>query len=186
MRRQILTSRDTYDLMKSRKQKVLEVNSFFPIDRHDCACYPEVVKLRLQIAQIQPEKRTDFLQNMGRFTCPRDKSKMIKKIITCRNCGQAQGSVWATDDKLTDWCDFHYYQWTDGNEWNGCLTPNVSIIDGHLGLECCCGYDTRDFRGNMSLSTRIAEDVEKSNAVGRRFGEPDSKFAIKNAPKGVK
>lgn len=180
LKRKILTSRDTSEIVSQNKTKKLEVYSVFPVDRHDCACQKEVIKLKNQLAETHPDKRSDFLNKLTRLTCPRDKSGMTHKVISCKNCSQVQGFVWATDDALSDWCDFHYFQWTDGNEWFGCLTPNVSVIDGRLGLECTCGFDTRDFRANMTLPVKVAMDVEKSNEKGRRFGVVDSKFDVKN------
>lgn len=101
---------------------------------------------------------------------------MKRHEVTCRACGEVMGYCWATDDTLKDWDAFYYTQQKKGGRWYGCMTPHVSRITGQLCLECCCGEDTRDFRANTKLPTKIIDDIEKRNCVGREFNGPDSKF----------
>ena len=177
-RRRIVASRDVATKMLKAKQDKIEIYSFFPVDPHDCECQSAVQDLKDELAVMSESQRKEKIAEMGHFDCPRDKQGMTRYQIRCKNCKQIMGYVWATDKNMHDWCDFHYSQWTDGAEWYGCLTPNVSPIDGYLGIECTCGMDSRDFRANMTLPGKIAYEIELENKQGRKFGVSDSKYEL--------
>ena len=132
--------------------------------------------MKNKLAMLSGKRRTDEMAKHGHLECPRSKKGYNRYEIQCVNCGSILGYVWADSPNLNDWFDFHYYQYTDGEYWYGAITPNISPIDGSLGIECSCGIDTRDFRANMTLPFRAVDRIEKKNAVGREFGTKDSKF----------
>lgn len=185
-RRHIFASRETYDRMKLLKVKKLEVYSFFPVDPFDCDCKDEIEIFKKQLGEMTESQRKAKIESMGHFTCPKSKAGMERYEIRCNNCNQVQGYLWATDSSLKVWSDFHYVNWTDGNEWFGCLTPNISPITGELGIECACGYDTRDFRANMTLSPMEAVKMEDKNKEGRGFKGPDKKFTATKVRANIK
>lgn len=176
--RKIYASRKLSTKLTTREEAYVSVYSFFPIDRASCECDDAIHAFKARMGTMAEGQRRKHIKELGHLECPRDKTGMRRYEIYCgeRKCKQVLGYLWATDKHLTDWCDFHYLSWSDGEQWYGCLTPNISPVDEYLGLECCCGNDTRDFRANMTLPGKVAHEIEKRNAVGRRFGEKDSKF----------
>lgn len=174
--RVIFSSTDIKKQMDKKGLKKAQIVSVYPICRADCPCQPEINRLRKHYAEMPEKKRQAEYTRLGKIDCTRDKTGMTMQELVCADCGEVQGYVWAKDASLSDWCDFHYAQWTDGQRWRGCLTPNVSPIDGKLCLECCCGADTRDFRANNKLSKRALDFIEEKNKIGRLFDELDSKF----------
>ena len=74
----------------------------------------------------------------------------------------------------------HYANWTDGEQWFGNFTVNVSPVDQKLGIECTCGVDTRDFRANMTRPPKEAAEREKNNKIGREFGQPNSVYGTRD------
>ncbi len=183
--RHILASREVSVVAQHSKNKKVEIYSFFPCDRADCQCQKIIVDFKKQIAQLNEGRRQELIEKQKLLVCPRDKKRLNRYAITCRNCGELLGYCWASDPSLKDWCDFHYVQWTDGNEWHGCLTPHVSPITQELCLECCCGEDTRDFRANMTLTAKNAFSIEERNKVGRSFNKSDSKFLVRKVKTDV-
>ncbi len=177
-KRHIIASRDTYEKMKIRKLKRLDVFSFFPVDPASCPCQVMIEQWKDKLAAMSETERNKVVEQTQHLTCPRDKSGMNRYEIKCAKCGAVQGYCWATDATLKDFCDFHYVQWTDGNEWFGNLTPNISPIDGSLGLECTCSNDTRDFRANQTMSLLQSIKIEESNREGREFSKPGAKFTV--------
>lgn len=179
IKRIIQTSSDISKQMKAQKQQELIIYSFFPIDRGNCVCGLMISEWKKRMATLPEHKRVEEMNNLGTLVCPRDKTFMKRYEIYCGNCGDVQGYLWAKDETLTDWCDFHYAQWTDGSQWHGCFTPHISPITEQLCLECTCGNDTRDFRANMTINGKVANMIEESNKEGRNFGERGSKFKIR-------
>lgn len=180
MDRTIFASRDISTKMKLMKQSKITVYSFFPIDRPDCVCQPLIEEFKLKLAAMPTHKREAIIQDQKAFECPASHVGKKRYEIFCKNCGRIEGYLWASDKTLEDWVDFHYAQWTNGIVWHGCLTPNVSPIDGRLGLECTCGNDTRDFRANMTLPGKTAFEMEQKNKIGRRFNELNSRFGVRD------
>ncbi len=178
-RRRILASRDIATKMLRTAQKKVQVYSFFPVDKASCVCHAMIHEWKEKLSMLPRELKEAELAKQAHLECPKDKTNMDRYEITCSGCGQVQGYCYATDETLKDWCDFHYVQWTDGKEWFGNLTPNISPIDETLGLECTCGVDTRDMRGNMTLPVMMAHDLEKDNRRGREFGQATSKFKVR-------
>ncbi len=164
--------------IKLDKRSSLTIYSFFPIDPGDCECMAMVKEWKDKLLLTPPDKREALVEKTGHLVCPRDKSSMRRYEITCKVCGQVEGYCWATNSTLADFCDFHYVNWTDGELWYGCLTPNISPITQELTLECTCGQDTRDFRANMTLSAKKAIEIERGNSIGRKFGDQKSKFKV--------
>jgi len=179
-KRIIFASRDTDTKMKLSNQTQISVYSFFPIDRHDCECQPFIEDFKVSFATLNEQQKKAKIDKLGYYECPANKQGKKRFEISCNNCGEVQGYCWATDATLTDWIDFHYVQWTNGSQWFGCFTPNVSPVDGKLTLECTCGQDTRDFRVNMTLPGKQAFEIENKNKVGREYNKPDSKFDVKD------
>lgn len=178
MRRSISASADIATRMKLLKKKRIDIYSFFPIDKGDCVCAKLVSDWQDKLRMMPQEKKDAEIEKLGHFICPRDKTGMTRYVITCNNCNEIMGYCWATDATLDDFCDFHYVSWTDGNEWFGCFTPNISPITQQLTIECTCGQDTRDFRANQTLPGKRIEQLEREAKIGREFNKPDSKFAV--------
>lgn len=176
--RTIFASNDIATRMRNAKTKRVDVLSFFPVDHADCACQKLIDEYKKRFAKMPKAQVEDLIVNMHYLKCPADKNGMQHYQITCNDCKEILGYVWATSPRLESWCDFHYYNWTDGEQWKGCLTPNISPIDGYLTIECTCGNDSRDFRANMSISYKQALKIEEKNKVGRKFGEKNSKFKL--------
>jgi hypothetical protein len=183
MRRKVFTSREVGIIVKASKEKKINIYSFFPCDKSNCECQPLVLKWKQDLAIMPSDKKEKLLTEKKVLDCPKKTKNYNKYEIVCKTCGQILGYCWASDQTLTDFFNFHYVQWTDGNEWYGCLTPNVSPITQQLTLECTCGADTRDFRANMTLSPETAMGMEKENSVGREFGKSSSKFGVRQAGK---
>lgn len=179
MHRKIPVSQDEIQRLKLSKKKKAYVYGFFPVDKHDCACKDTVSEWKDKLKQMNDEQRQKELAKTKFLECPRDKTGMKRYKIVCNQCKKAQGYLWATDENMTDWCDFHYVQWHYGTNWYGCYTPHNSPIDGTLCIECTCGNDTRDFRLNRSLPKKIANKLEKKNKIGRKWGQLNSKFSLK-------
>lgn len=177
--RHIFSSQETNYIANSSSAKKVAVYSKFPIDKASCVCYPMIVKESKNLANMKEKERVARLHEKGSWECPRDKTGMTRFVIICKKCKQIQGYCWATDASLKDWCDFHYYQWSDGEVWRGCLTPHISPITEQLCLECCCGQDTRDFRPNMTISPNMAARKEALNKIGREFNQTNSKFLVR-------
>lgn len=162
--------------MKLFKINKKEYHSFFPCDNGNCECQPMVKEWMQKLARMHPEDRPAEMKKIGHLTCPKDKTGMHQYKLSCNKCNAVVGYVWARDEKLNDWCDFHYYNYHDRKEWIGAFGPHISPIDGKLCIECTCGNDTRDFRLNQSMPESRAVKIEKENSKGRDWGNADSKF----------
>lgn len=178
MQRAIFASRDIQEKMKLLKKRKISVYSFFPIDKGDCECAEMIREWKDKLVLMKPKDREAELEKREFITCPKDKTGMTKYRINCKNCGEVQGFCYASDASLSDFFDFHYTNWTDGERWFGCFTPNISPIDQKLGIECTCGQDTRDFRANMTLSAKRSFEMERKNAIGRNFDDQKSKYHV--------
>lgn len=148
----------------SKKQRIV---SLVPIDRVGCVCQEKIDEMKKTLS-------------VSRYTCPRVTEKGMKQyLITCGNCGADMAYIYAKDKKLSDWCDLHYISENTGTEWKGCVATHISPIDGQLCFECACGQDTRDFRANTTLPSKIALEIAEKNLIGREFGKRNSKFKVK-------
>lgn len=183
MQRAIFASQDLNHKMKLMKKQRLSVYSFFPIDKGDCECAEMISDWKDKLVLMTAKDREAEIEKRKFLECPRDKTLLNRYEISCKNCGEIQGYCYASDSSLSDFCDFHYTNWTDGELWYGCLTPNISPVDQKLTLECTCGQDTRDFRANMTLSAKKAIEIERQNKIGRDYDDPKSKFKVKAAIK---
>lgn len=167
--------------------------SLLPSDKHTCSCVGE-------IAAIKKGAKLKYM------TCPEAEGK-TRYLVTCKDCSAEIAYVYAVDEELTDWCDVHYTCATkeesykvkehytevkDGKNvektrlvdairyfWHGAFATHISPVDGHLGFECTCGNDTRDFRANTTLPAKVAEQMAKDNLKGRAFNKWNSKFKVK-------
>lgn len=110
--------------------------------------------------------------------CPRDKKDMKKFKLYCGMCGDLVGECYATDDTLTDYCDFHYVSTHDGEYWHGALGINLSPIDQMIGIECGCGNDTRDFRANNTLLPELKKQKIDETSYGRAYGNKESRYKV--------
>lgn len=178
MKRKILASREMELEVAKTKNGKIEIYSFFPIDRADCDCKKMISDWKDALALLSEKRRGEKVVQQKCLVCPKDKTGMQRYKVTCNNCKETLGYCWATDSSLKDWCDFHYVIWTDGKEWFGGFTPQVSPITEELCIECTCGSDTRDFRANMTLPGKEAYELEKASKIGREFGKADSKFKV--------
>lgn len=176
--RTIPASKDFQQLVKQSPTKTVNIYGFWPIDKADCVCQKFILQMKKRLGESLEKDRRRIMEQMKFLECPRDKSLLKRYVVKCSKCNEIQGYCWAKDKTLTDWCDFHYSQWTDGKEWHGCFTPHISPITELLHFECCCGNDTRDFRANMTLNQNTAEHIEARNARGRRMGLKGSKFYV--------
>lgn len=179
MNRTIYVSQETSYMANTSPNKQVRVFSFFPIDRAGCDCAQMIHRWKRRIAESNEKEQRTLLQQQHHLTCPRSNEVGMKRfVITCRACGEIQGYCYATTPELLDWCDFHYVQWADTEQWHGCFTPHISPITEQLCLECACGQDTRDFRANMKLGDRTVQRMESTNSKGRLFNRSDSKFLV--------
>jgi len=152
----------------SKKQRIV---SLLPIDRAGCKCQEDIVEMKKKLEVVM-------------YTCPKSKEKGMKKyLITCGECGADIAYIYAKDENLSDWCDLHYITENTGKEWKGCMAVNISPVDGRLGFECTCGNDTRDFRTNTTMPSKLALEIAKENLIGREFGKRNSKFKTKEVKK---
>lgn len=115
--------------IKSQGKKEHRIFSFYPVDKGDCECRKEVRKFNIQLAGLSHEQRAALVDKMGHITCSRDKSGMQKYQILCNRCGEIQGEVYATDEKLTDWCDLHYISSCRLEEKTEVFTDKVEVLD---------------------------------------------------------
>lgn len=193
------TSQET--LQKLLNKEEVKIVSFLPIDSKDCDCFKVIKDWVERLSNIRPEDVARVQKDMGMINCP---SMVGKKHyeIRCGVCGDLVAYVHATDESLKDWCNLHYvseakliktYYFVDVvgkkgklkkekresyyGEWHGCMTPNVSPIDGKFGFECACGNDSRDFR-LAHLTTDIVKAKIKENMIGREFNQENSKYIL--------
>lgn len=185
MIRTINASRSLDTKMKLKDYPKVEVYSFFPIDKHNCACQSAISNWKNRLAALPDDKRKQEVDKQDFLECPEDKLGKNRYEVRCNGCKAVVGYCWASDERLLDWVDFHYVQWAEKARWYGCLTPHVSPIDESLCIECTCGVDTRDFRANMTLPGMTAESLERKNSIGRKFGLPNSKFSAKKVRKNI-
>ena len=197
-------SQEELDYLK--KNKVRKILSFLPSDRADCECCMLVREWGLRLSRMKVSDRLKMQERSEVFRCPKAKG-MKQYQIFCSECGDKVGEVSALDNKLTDWCDLHYYSesrlektfkfeelpvkigrklkvkrvkvYKTVGRWHGCLGVQVSVKDGKLGIECACGQDTRDFRIKNKLTGKELKAKLKENMIGRDFGEKNSKFVVK-------
>ena len=158
------------------KRKI--IYSFFPCDRGDCECQPVIQDLKNKFSNMQQREIRNLKFNMEYLRCPKDKTGMVKFKMVCNNCKEIVGELYATDETARDFCDFHYISVHDGNFWQGALTPNISPIDQLIGMECCCGNDSRDFRANHTLPELVKAKMIEKCSQGRLLGRTDSRFKL--------
>jgi hypothetical protein len=205
----ISVSKDELKNLKATAEGKKSIYSFFPCDKFDCPCQAIITDYKNKLVLMSSEKRHDLINSIGFITCPRNKDGYTKYQITCNNCGEIVGECYAKDETLKDFFDFHYIVYSelveekktvyeqndeDGKPlekqkkvikketvgyWRGALAINISPIDGHIGIECTCGEDTRDFRANTTLP-KPARDLKISQTKeGREFATDDSRFNVK-------
>lgn len=177
--RLISASRETELVLKSTKRKKLVVDSFFYIDPPNDISEKHIVDWKDKMFQMTEAQKEKNLTEIDHIDSPLVNDEMNKYGIFCKKCKELQGFVHAKNKFLDNWCNFHYRQWTDGENWYGCFSPHVSPITGKLCLECTCGQDTRDFSINKTLPGAIAYMKEQNNKIGREYGKNNSKFLVK-------
>lgn len=160
------------------KAKTKIIFSFFPCDKWDCECQPDINDLKVRFANMTPKEVGNLKYKMEYLKCPRKKLGMTKYKIICNNCDEQVGQFYAREDDLNDWCDLHYISSHDGQYWQGAQIVNISPIDGAIGFECACGVDTRDFRANATLKGRQLLKKIAETKKGRLFNQEDSKFRL--------
>ena len=135
----------------------------------------ELADLKRSLAMMTPDERDAEIRK-GPIDFVKDKSGYKLYEVRCSTCGDVVAQVWATDDTLRDWCDLHYMSWHDKNTWYGAMAVNISPVDGHLGFECACGEDTRDYRANRSMPPVTKRLMIEYTMNHRDFAKPTSKF----------
>lgn len=144
-----------------KKGERLVTEAYLPNDKPSCKCDSMKLREQQKIAQMNDNQRQSYISKRI-MHCQRTKEADMKPYkIICNNCGEHVANVYSIDESLSDWCDFHYINATDGEHWYGAITPNVNPYDYKIGIECACGIDTR-----------------KINSEGREFGQKDSKFKL--------
>ncbi len=174
----VYVSPDRANQLKHKKLKKAVTISYLPVNPYSDKAVRIVAAEQAKTNSMKPSDRLKYFKDNGVLETAKGDG-MKRYEVTCSNCGEVMGYVFATDAKLTKWRDFHYAQWHDENYWHGCLTPHVSPIDGTLCLECTCGIDTRDFRGNTRLTPQVVSTIEKVNSKGRQWGDISSKYKLK-------
>ena len=185
MIRKVFASGETKEVARKMSDGKVEIYSFFPNDKADCACQALVLEWKGKLATCSEKEKENLLKDTKYLECPRSKVGMKRYSIKCKNCGEILGYCWASHASLKDFFDFHYVQWSNGKEWYGCFTPHISPITQQLCLECVCGVDTRDFRVNMTLPSGISSMIEKINCIGREFATKESKFVVRQVSNDV-
>lgn len=175
--RVIFASPETQVFLADKKAKQHKIFSFFPVDHWDCECKTLIEDWKIKLGAMNDEQRRDLITRVDHIECPKDKTGKQKYQVTCTNCKAILAECYASDGTLSDWFDLHYIQETNGKKWTGCLTVNVSPLDGKIGFECCCGQDTRDFRSRRSnLHGKELDEKITETSSGREFGLDKSKF----------
>lgn len=174
-----IVSPESKKLLKDTGQKVKEIVSFFPQDPHACDCFDMVQSWREKLGSMHPIKAEAEMRKYKMLTCPKSKEKGMRAFeIVCNKCKDIVAIVHAKDKTLKEWCNLHYISWHNTMKWRGCFGLNISPIDGKVGLECCCGNDTRDFRTTM-VKTKLYQKKKVENMLGRNFGKKGSKFRVR-------
>lgn len=176
----ISTSMDQYNKMVMSGKKEDIIYSFFPSDPWKCECQPILLDLKARFSQMNSGEIQIIKNSMKVVRCPLALKKNKYKIM-CTNCKEHVADVAADNSNLDNWCDLHYIStsYIDKNgagHWKGALSINISPIDGKIGIECCCGADTRDFRANSTLPGKVVKRKIEECSKGREFGNKDSKF----------
>jgi len=149
-----------------------------PIEREISKEKSELIR---SMAEMSVKERLLFMKQKKQIDFVKDKTGYKLYSVSCVNCGEKMANVWATNGKLVEWCDLHYINWYDEKSWHGCLTVNISPIDGLLGFECACGEDTRDFRGKNALPPIQRQLKIEYSMKHRNFEHPHSKFIAMEA-----
>lgn len=135
------------------------------------------------MAMMHPREREEFIAK-GPIDFVKDKRGRKRYDIYCTRCGEKTAYVYAKNEKLEGWCDLHYLCWYDQNSWYGAMAINVSPIDGHIGIECACGEDTRDFRTNRNMPPIQKKLMIEYSQKHRAFASKDSRFIAMPETKG--
>ena len=157
----ISTSIDQYNKMVMNGLKEETIYAFLPSDSWKCECQATVLDIKTRLSTLLPKDQETLKKNLGIIRCPRAANKN-KYNIYCNKCNEHVADVAADNEHLDDWCDLHYIStsYIDGDgssKWKGALAINISPIDGKIGIECCCGNDTRDFRANSTLPGKVVK-----------------------------
>lgn len=179
----ISTSQEQLQKMLDNKVKEEVVYSFFPCDHWKCDCQAAIMDIKTRFSQMSPKQIEEFKSKTKVVRCKKG-DKKTRYEIKCNSCKSIVAECAADNDKLENWCDLHYIATSYiekgkgevRSKWKGALAVNVSPIDGKIGIECCCGVDTRDFRANSTLEGKELKRRIEDSLVGRLFEEEDSKF----------
>lgn len=158
-----MENRIVSSMKKFNKSNRAIVVAHFPNDPDNCKCGNRVLNEKMKLSILSEREKQVYLSQSTPIECPRVKEKGFKKYqIFCKNCKELVGFIHSKDKYLSDWCNFHYVNTSDGKNWYGALTPNINPKTGELGIECTCGIDTR-----------------KPKSEGKDFGRANSKFILK-------
>lgn len=198
----ISVSSEELELLQKSGKTEHVISSVWPTDKPNCPCQAKIRELKTQLSQMSTNKAKELIASFGdKYECPRSKEGATQYKIHCQNCGELVATCYSTDAELSDYFDFHYVcrsvlvdkveviEETDEKGkikkrrtteqvgyWQGAMAINVSPIDLSIGIECACGEDTRDFRGNMTIPSKERIDRVKESMKGKRFGKSDSRF----------
>lgn len=200
----ISTSAEELELLLNSGKKERVLVAKFPTDKPDCECQPVLKKLRVDLSRMSTKKAEAKMAELGdRFTCPRSKEGAIQYQIICNNCGEVVAECYSTDAKLKDYFDLHYISRSELVEevseveyvdkkgktkikkekqtvgyWQGCMVLNISPNDLAIGVECACGADSRDFRGNLTMPAKRVASLVNKTMRGRNFGLQNSQYRV--------
>lgn len=175
-----LKEAETFQRVQQTNPTVVKrvIYSYFPCDAHDCPCQKLISDLQHKFEGMTPKQVSEYKFKTEYLRCPKDKSDMKRYRIYCSHCSSLVGELYATDRTLVDYCDFHYISEHDGEYWYGAFGVNISPIDGHIGIECACGNDSRDFRANGTLPEIIKQQKIKEASFGREFNKDHSRYKV--------
>lgn len=182
VKRVAVSEKEAINFLELKKQNIKRkiVVGFFPADPYWCECMPLVNQYKHDFSHLKPKEVAEAKYKMEYLRCPRNKSNLTKYNIYCKNCKEQVAFCYAKDESLIDYCDFHYISYHDGKFWQGALGINISpgarMGESIIGIECCCGQDTRDFRFNTTLPESKKQEMVKKCFQGRDFGKSSSCF----------
>lgn len=128
-----------------------------------------------EMAMMRPMDRKLFIEK-GPIDFVKDKENRKKYTITCSRCGEKVAYLWADNEQLDNWCDMHYLCWHDKKSWYGAMAIKIDPDGDKIGIECACGEDTRNFRGNRTMPPIQKQLLIEYGDKHRDLGKSTSKF----------
>lgn len=140
----------------------------------------EKARIIREVSRMSPKEKAEFFDS-DPIDFVEDKKGLKQFFIYCNNCGDVVAYCWAKKANLEGWCDLHHITYNDREMFRGCITPNVSLVDGRLGFECACGEDTRDHRKGSTLPPQARRLMIDYVMAHRDFGKETSSYRAEEA-----